>query len=115
MNQPTSWDDVLACPCRSCRHLSDVYLRCQATEEFLYVHDCRMFGRGFCVVDCREVFVQPGTGAKDLDADEAVAYVLTRQNHCDLFVSSFPYRVYGEPDFRWQVIRAVNETNPITR
>ena len=101
-----SWDDVLACSCDSCLALSRIRDRCLATNEPLFICDCRMFGEGklWVVQDFNLIF--NGKPADDsnkyLTKKAAVAAVLAAQNHCDVFLSSWPYKNPETKDYLWR-------------
>lgn len=98
-----SWDEVAKCSCTSCRAMTEIYERCQATGEWLAIWDCRMFGEHYQAVDVRKTFTGvpavEGGGFKTID--QAIQYVLARQKHCDAMLSSFPIRILGS-DYLWR-------------
>lgn len=102
MRNPTSWDDVHNCRCSSCQVLAEIHDLCVARREQLFVIDCRMFGRGFRVADRDAIFVRPATDAEDFATSaKAAQFVLRRQAHCEVFLSTFPARPIGHADFGW--------------
>lgn len=100
---PRSWAEVYACKCGECAKLASIHRRCVQLEEPLYVTDCRMFGRGFVVVDSRKLFVEvPAAVIENFESPlKATAFVLDRQQHCDALMSSYPVQWNG--DWRWSV------------
>jgi hypothetical protein len=100
MAYPLSWEEVNACDCAACQALTEIYLNGHNSGEFLFVCDARMYGAGFVVADLRHVFVGTAAQVRDLEVSEAVAIVLDKQRHCDVFLSSFP-ELHGK-DFLWR-------------
>lgn len=111
---PSSWAQAEACGCRACRAIVEIRQRCDELQEPLFVCDCRMWGRGFQVGDIRKLFVSPATdGVAHRTAEDAAARVFETQQHCDIYLSSWPMRPDGSMDFywrRWQVLRAIAST-----
>lgn len=104
MPNPTSWNDVADCPCRTCRAIIRAQERCYLAGAWLVVWDCRMFYQGFRVCDLRNLFVGPATeGPIFPSITAAVAYVKERQPHCAVMLSTYPQRFPGEADFRWSL------------
>lgn len=88
-----------------------VYEECTRAGEWLAIWDCRMFDAGYVVIDVRLVFPGPAFVARDFaTVDDAAAFVLARQGHCNAIVSSWPDRPDGQNDFRWMLQRLTPPT-----
>ena len=104
MNQPTNWSHVLACPCGSCLAMTEIYNRCMAANEILFVMDCRMFpeSKPWVIANIEAVFISKAREEDKFAAmEEAVVAVLNVQQHCDVFLSSWPLKQPGSRDYLW--------------
>lgn len=101
----TCWTDVLICPCDDCRALAEIYHRCREAEEPLFVFDCRMHTaeRPWIAAHVDELFVSASPADRRFESrDQALAFVLSRQRHADVFESSWPLQADGSSDFAWR-------------
>lgn len=102
---PRSWDDVESCTCQACLALCCIYQLCTQAEEYLYVQDTRMHNGKFVIADIRKLFTSEPAVLEDLQYDEvqeAAKVVLSMQEHCEGFLSSFPHIVEDAADYVWR-------------
>lgn len=59
MSLPFSLSDVERCPCHYCVLLRYVMRDCQQRHHRYFIHDTRMFGQGFSIVDLAKLFKKP--------------------------------------------------------
>lgn len=112
MNWTPAWEKIGACDCSACVALTGIHQRCEQFAEPLWVSDCRMYGRGFKVANLNLLFVAEACEGPDfVDEYAAAEYVLARQKHCDVFVSSWPLKPAGQADYAWS--RLEMETVPL--
>lgn len=102
MDWAPAWEKVSACSCSACVALTAIRARCEQFDEPLWVSDCRMHGRGFKVGNMSKLFTEAATEGPDFpDEFTAAEYVLARQKHCDVYLSSWPLKPAYEGDYAW--------------
>lgn len=89
---PISLDDIRACPCPDCIVMVAIFDDCEREGRRYYVHDVRMYGRGFGVADVTLLFKRPAAvrnGFTDYRTAVDFCRIELQQQIVDVLLSDF--------------------------